>query len=106
MAELVLVTDNMHKVRLEILCKRCKKKIEEIVDLDKLIQVKQQMLSTPCSGCSALDFDANVQDIVDHLEELALKTGAKIEVISSKTEDGRMLESLGKVAAILRYRMQ
>ena len=105
-AELILVTDNINKVRLEVICKRCKTKIEEIVDMDKLIQVKQQMLSTACSGCSALDLDSNVQDIVDHLEELALKTGATIEVISSKTEDGRMLESLGKVAAILRYRMQ
>ncbi len=105
-AELVLVTDNIHKVRLEVVCKRCKTKIEDIVDNDKLISAKQQMLNTPCSGCSAMDFDSTVQDIVDYLEELALKTGSKIEVISSKTEDGRMLESLGKVAAILRYRMQ
>ncbi len=106
MAELVLVTDNMHKVKLEIICKRCKAKVENIVDIDKLIPVKQQLLSTPCSGCSSLDLDSNVQDVVDYLEELALKTGGKIEVISSKTEDGRMLESLGKVAAILRYRMR
>lgn len=106
MAELVLVADSMHKFRLEIICKRCKKSVEQIVDSDKIIQVKQQLLSTACSGCSALDFDSSAQDIVDHLEEIALKTGAKIEVISSKTEDGKMLESLGKVAAILRYRMQ
>ena len=106
MAELVLVTDNMHKVRLEIVCKRCTTKNEEIVDMDKLMHVKQQKLSTPCSSCSSLDLDSTVQDIVDYLEELALKIGAKIEVISSKTEHGRMLESLGKVAAILRYKMQ
>jgi len=96
----------MHKVRLEIVCKRCTTKNEEIVDMDKLIHVKQQKLSTPCSSCSSLDLDSTVQDIVDYLEELALKIGAKIEVISSKTEHGRMLESLGKVAAILRYKMQ
>lgn len=106
MADMVLVSDNMHKVRLEIVCKRCKNKVENIVDLDKLMQVKQQLLSSPCPSCSSTDLDSTMQDIVDHLEELALKTGGKIEVISSKTEDGRMLESLGKVAAILRYRMQ
>jgi len=105
-AELVLVTDNMHKVRLESICKRCNTKSEKIVERDKLMQLKQEMISTPCSSCSALDIDTNVQDIVDHLEELALKTGAKIEVISSRTEDGKMLESLGKIAALLRYRMQ
>jgi peptide chain release factor subunit 1 len=64
------------------------------------------MISTACSGCSSLDFDAIEQDIVDYLEEFALKTGAKIEIISSKTEDGKMLENLGKVAVLLRYRLQ
>jgi len=104
--DMVLVTDNMRKVRLEVRCKRCKTKSEKIVDRDKLIQTKQEMISTACSGCSSLDFDAIEQDIVDHLEEFAFKTGAKIEIISSKTEDGKMLENLGKVAALLRYRLQ
>jgi peptide chain release factor subunit 1 len=106
MAELVLVSDNMNKYRLETVCKKCNTKTENMVELDKLIQVKQQVLSTPCSTCSSSDLESTTQDLIDYLEELALKTGAKIEVISSKTEDGRMLESLGKVATVLRYRMQ
>ncbi len=105
-AEMVLVADNMRKVRLEVACKRCNTKTEKIVDLDKLIPTKQETLGTACTGCASLDFDSVEQDIVDYLEELSLKIGAKIEIISSKTEDGKMLENLGKVAALLRYRLQ
>jgi peptide chain release factor subunit 1 len=105
-AEMVLIADNMRKVRLEVVCKRCNTKAEKIVDLDKLIQTKQEMLGTACTGCQSLDFDSVEQDVVDYLEELALKIGAKIEIISSKTEDGKMLENLGKVAVLLRYRIQ
>lgn len=106
MADLVIVGDNMNKIRLDVACKRCGKKTETIVERDKLMQTQQQALGTACQGCSTQDYDVVAQDLVDHLEELALKTGARIEVISSKTEDGKMLESLGKVAAILRYRMR
>jgi peptide chain release factor subunit 1 len=105
-AEIVLVADNLRKIRLELVCKRCNTKIEKVVDRDQLIQTKQEMLGTACSGCSSLDFDSVEQDMVDYLEELALKTGAGIEIISSKTEDGKMLENLGKVAALLRFRVQ
>ena len=34
---------------------------------------------------------------------MATQTGAKVEVISGKTEHGMMLGSLGKIGAILRY---
>ncbi|MFQ5921166.1 MAG: peptide chain release factor aRF-1 [Nitrososphaerales archaeon] len=105
-AELVLVGDNINMVRLEVVCKRCNNREEHIVERAKLIQLKQEKLSGTCPSCSAQDLDSKVQDLIDRLEELALKTGAKIEVISSKTEDGKMLESLGGVAAILRYRMR
>lgn len=104
--EMILVADNMRNVRLEVVCNRCKTKTEKIIARDKLIQTKQEMLATACTGCSSLDFESIEQDLVDYLEELVLKTGGKIEIISSKTEDGKMLENLGKVAALLRYRIQ
>lgn len=104
-AEMVLVADNMRKIRFELVCKRCNTKTEKIIDRDKLIQTKQEMLGIACTNCSALDFNSIEQDVVDYVEELALKTGAKIEIISSRTEDGKILENLGKIAALLRYRI-
>ena len=104
-AEMVLVADNMRKIRFELVCKRCNTKTEKIIDRDKLIQTKQEMLGIACTNCSSLDFNSIEQDVVDYVEELALKSGAKIEIISSMTEDGKILENLGKIAALLRYRV-
>ncbi|MEM3085403.1 MAG: peptide chain release factor aRF-1, partial [Nitrososphaerales archaeon] len=104
--ELLLVTDNILKVRLEIVCKKCGTKVNRIVDRDKLMQTKQEMLAVACTSCSSPDSEYTEQDLVDYMEELALRTGAKMEIISSKTEDGRILANLGKVAALLRYRIK
>jgi peptide subunit release factor 1 (eRF1) len=42
---------------------------------------------------------------IDDLGELAKKTNAKVEVISTETEEGQELkQGFGGVAAILRYR--
>ena len=38
-----------------------------------------------------------------HAEQFEKLTGAKVEVVSGKTEHGVMLGSLGNIAAILRY---
>lgn len=103
-AELILVNDNIDMVRIVAECKRCNNRVEEIVDISKAIERKHQ-LSQQCNVCNAQDIEIKEQDIIDYLEELAINTGATIEVISSKSEHGRMLESLGKIAAILRYKM-
>ncbi|MFN4336793.1 MAG: peptide chain release factor aRF-1 [Candidatus Nitrosocaldus sp.] len=104
-SDIVLVNDNINKVRIEVICKRCSNKEERIVDIDKAIQVKQEMISRSCSKCSSMDYEVYEQDIIEYLDELAISTGARVEVISSITEDGKMLESLGKIASILRYRI-
>ncbi|RMF30420.1 MAG: peptide chain release factor 1, partial [Candidatus Nitrosothermus koennekii] len=91
-------------VRIVAECKRCNNRVEEIVEISKAIERKHQ-LSQQCNVCNAQDIIIKEQDIIDYLEELAINTGATIEVISSKSEHGRMLESLGKIAAILRYKM-
>jgi peptide subunit release factor 1 (eRF1) len=44
-------------------------------------------------------------DVVDMLEEKAIQIGAKVEMISSGTEEGVMLKSFGGAAGFLRYKM-
>ena len=63
------------------------------------------MSTTPCPSCGATDYEVIEKDIVDHLQELATMTGARLEVISGKMEEGVQLASLGKTGAILRYRI-
>jgi len=103
-ADLVLVTDDITYVKLEIKCKVCQNSQTIIIDRPQILATKQEWLSRRCPKCSATDLDIMEKDIVDYLNELAIKTGCKLEVISGKTEEGSQLSSLGKIGAILRYK--
>jgi peptide chain release factor subunit 1 len=103
-ADLVLVTDDIMYSKLEIRCKACKNIETIIVDRSQVIATRQEWLSRPCPACSATDLEVTDKDIVDYLNELAIKTGCRLEVISGKTEEGAQLASLGKIGAVLRYK--
>jgi stalled ribosome rescue protein Dom34 len=103
-AETVLVSDDLDTIRLDAKCKKCGIEKSETVPAAKKMQTRQEMISTPCTKCGATDYEVVERDIVDVLEETAFQVGAKLEVISSGTEDGAMFKSFGGVAAILRYR--
>jgi peptide chain release factor subunit 1 len=103
-ADLVIVTDDVMYIRLEIKCKACKNIQAMIVDRSQLVATKQEYLSKSCPSCHLGDLEAVDKDIVDYLNELAIMTGCKLEVISGKTEEGSQLASLGKIGAILRYK--
>jgi peptide chain release factor subunit 1 len=103
-ADLVLVTDDIMYTKLEIRCKACKNVETMIVDRSQVIATKQEWLSKQCPSCSGSDLEVIDKDIVDYLNELALKTGCRLEVISGKTEEGAQLASLGKIGAVLRYK--
>jgi peptide chain release factor subunit 1 len=103
-AEMVIVTDDVNYVHFQAKCKRCGNIQEKFVDRHDLQKLKQEITSRPCPSCSTIDLESTEEDIVDYLEELAIMTGAKLEVISAKTEEGAQLASLGKIGAILRFK--
>jgi peptide chain release factor subunit 1 len=103
-ADVVLVSDDLDTVRIDATCKKCGTIRTETVLAPKKIQLKQEMASTPCANCGAMDYDVIERDLVDVFEELAFQVGSKVEVISSGTEEGSMFKSFGGVGAILRYR--
>ena len=103
-ADLVLVTDDITYVKLEIRCKACKNIQAIMIDRPQLVSTKQDWLSKQSSVCSSTDLELVDKDIVDYLNELAIKTGCRLEVISGRTEEGAQLASLGKLGAVLRYK--
>jgi peptide chain release factor subunit 1 len=105
MADTLIVTDDVTYVKLEFKCKSCKTVQEKIVDRSELIATKQEYLSKQCPSCGASDYEVIEKDIVEYLEELAAMSGSRLEVISGKTEEGAQLASLGRMGAILRYRV-
>jgi peptide chain release factor subunit 1 len=103
-ADLVIVTDDVTYIKLEIRCKSCKNTQTIIVDRSQVIATKQEWLSKQCPSCHGSDLEVIDQDIVEYMNELAIKTGCKLEVISGKTEEGSQLASIGKMGAVLRYK--
>jgi peptide chain release factor subunit 1 len=102
--DMVIVTDDITFLKLDVRCKRCQTIQEKFVDRSFLVSAKQEFLSKTCPSCSAIDFESSEQDIVDYLEELAAITASRLEIISGKSEEGAQIASLGRVGAILRFR--
>ena len=99
----LIITDDTNLHRIEGKCKRCQHIQEEIVERPQVIPKKTEYTNNPCPSCKAMEVNVSEQDIVDYLELLAAKTGSQLEVISGSAEHGKMLASLGKAGAILRY---
>ena len=104
-ADLIIVTDDIDLVRLEAICKKCNNTFEKIVDKEHLMDTKQNIISKPCPKCSSMDFLIKEKDFIDYLEELAALSGTRLEIISSKTEEGNQIQSLGKIGALLRFKL-
>jgi len=99
----LIVTDEISYVQLEVKCNKCGDVEEKFVERSKLINLKQDEASKACSKCGSVDKVSSEKDIVDVLEELSINIGSKMEIISSKTEEGAQLASLGNIGALLRF---
>ena len=102
--ESIIATDNIDLLYVEVSCNKCGNVFEKFVERDQLIDTKQSIISTPCSKCNSLDYQINEKDFIDYLEEFASLAGTKLDIISSKTEEGAQIESLGKIGALLRFK--
>ncbi|WP_458721315.1 peptide chain release factor aRF-1 [Candidatus Nitrosocosmicus sp. R] len=100
----IIATDSIDLVYLEVICRKCDFGYEKIVERDQLIETKQNIISTPCSKCGGQDYTINEKDFIDYLEEYASLAGTKLDIISSKTEEGAQIQSLGKIGALLRFK--
>jgi peptide chain release factor subunit 1 len=103
-ADLVIVNDDITILRVEIKCNKCQNIKEKFIERNELNSLKQELTSSTCPSCGSQDLELSEQDIIEHLEELSLMSGSRLEVISGKTEEGAQLASLGKIGAILRFK--
>ena len=103
--EVALVTDNTDMIEIVAMCKKCELSKAKIVNKGKKILTMQEMISSPCVRCRAVEYEVEEKDIVDVLEDFASQTDARVEVISSESEEKAKLTSLGAFTALLRYRL-
>ncbi len=102
--EVALATDDTDMIEIVALCKKCELSKSKIVDKGKKIQTVQEMISSPCERCNAIEYEVEEKDIVDVLEDFASKTDARVEVISAESEEKAKLTALGGFGALLRFR--
>jgi peptide chain release factor subunit 1 len=102
--EVALVTNNTNMIEIVAMCKKCELSKSKIVNKEKKVQTAQEMISTPCEKCNAVEYEVEDKDIVDVLEDAASQTDAKVEVIYPESEEKAKLTALGGFAALLRYR--
>jgi peptide chain release factor subunit 1 len=102
--EVALVTDSTELIEIVAMCKQCGLSKTKIVDNEKKAQTVQEMISSPCERCNSAEYEVEEKDMVDVLEDAASQTDARVEVISTGSEEKAQLTALGGIAAILRYR--
>ena len=105
-ADPIIVTDNNDNIQIVKECNKCEFKENKIVKRENIVSTKQNMISSSCTNCNSSDIHTNEVDIVDLLDGMCLDSGSKLEVISGKSEDGKMLNCFSGVAAFLRYRVE
>ena len=102
--EVALVTDSTDMIEIVVMCKRCELSRAKIVNKKMKAQTVQEMISNSCERCNAVDYEVEEKDIIDVLEDAASQTDARVEVISTESEEKAKLTALGGFAALLRYR--
>ena len=80
--------------------------MQKIIKRINIVKEIQEFLQKSCHSCNAQDFILTKTDLIEVLEDLAVESGTKIEVLSSSSEEGKMLLSFGGLGAILRYNIR
>jgi peptide chain release factor subunit 1 len=104
--EVALVTDSTELIEIVAMCKQCGLSKTKIVDNEERAQTVQEMISSPCERCNSAEYEVEEKDMVDVLEDAASQTDARVEVISTESEEKAQLTALGGIAALLRYRLK
>ncbi len=102
--EVALVTDSTDMIEIVVMCKKCELSKAKIVNKTMKAQTVQEMISSPCEKCNAVEYEVEEKDIIDVLEDVASQTDARVEVISTESEEKAKLTALGGFAALLRYK--
>ncbi len=103
--DVVLINDDSDTFYLKAVCSKCGDVREKFIKRSRYVIEKQELMSTPCPKCGSQEIQFTEKDIVDYFADLAIDSNARVEVISSKTEDGAMLKSFGGISALLRYKV-
>ena len=95
---LLLVSEGLKKMERVFTCGSCG-------NVMNVIQSDEEASAPACSKCGSQTSMTSETDLVDEMFETADRMGTEIQLISSASEEGKMLlTAFGGLAAVLRYR--
>jgi peptide subunit release factor 1 (eRF1) len=105
--DVLLLSEGLRKVRVSRVCNGCSKETYAFVPTMEADKKVDELRTGECPECKTGLVNAKIekQDAVDYLGELAAKSGATVRMISTATEQGKILhDTFSGVAAFLRYK--
>ena len=102
----LLLSEGVDREMVRLICRECGHREERIIKRDELESFMGSLADIICPRCGKATYEmAERKELLERLIEMAEGVDARVEVISTETEEGEMLlKSFGGVAAILRHR--
>ncbi|MHA2186100.1 MAG: peptide chain release factor aRF-1 [Promethearchaeota archaeon] len=103
----LLLSEKLDLYNIKMGCSNCDQNENKIVKERQVEKTKSAIQDASCPNCSSNSFSIiEIKSIIEELGELAESTGARIEILSTETEDGEMLYgTFGGIGAILRFKI-
>jgi peptide chain release factor subunit 1 len=108
LVETLLLSEKLNIKHIFIKCRNCDYENDKFLMPYEIPKFEQELISTNCPKCSkeGLIIDS-IKDLIDEYIEMAEKMNVSVEIISTETEEGVMLnESFGGIAALLKYKVK
>lgn len=97
----LLLSSGLENYRVKYKCQVCGNEKEVTISKEALLSKGGK---DTCEKCGGLMEEGDEKSIVDELAEMAANANAKVEVVSTETDEGKMLlGSFGGIVSILRY---
>ena len=101
----LLLSEGIRRAFVKLRCRDCGYEETRIVDLDRMGEFEEEVGDLSCLKCNNGSYElVEKEDLFEALVKRAEGTEARVEVISTETEEGEMLKSFGGLGAILKYR--
>ncbi|MEJ5292057.1 MAG: peptide chain release factor aRF-1 [Candidatus Methanosuratincola sp.] len=97
----LILSSDLGTTRFKLRCTSCGNIKEVTYTKQQIATMSRKEICEKCGGTMEVEEE---KSIIEELAELADKTNAKVEVVSTETDEGKMLmNSFGGVVAILRF---
>ncbi|MBN2334684.1 peptide chain release factor aRF-1 [Candidatus Bathyarchaeota archaeon] len=103
---MLLISDAIRRWHVKLKCRSCGYTEEQIVDMNEWEQFEEKLSGMTCLKCGTGQYEVEErEDLIEVLVRMSEEAEARMEVVSTHTEEGEMLSrSFGGIAAITKYR--